>query len=150
MDVNIINGNIIHNLINDYYRYIKSIDDSIKQMFPNLVNDYKLQILPKYIFLKKSPIMFGVKVLSGRLCSNTIISAQIDTKNIKLGTIISIQKNNTAIISATKDDEVCIKIDEGSGEKYEYGKHFNEEWILLPYVNETELQIRNKYPNIFS
>jgi len=147
MDVKIIHGNIIHHLINDYHKYIESIDDSIKKMYPNLENNFKLQILPKYIFLKRSPIMFGVKVLSGTLNTNAVVVAQKenDLSKIKLGTIKSIEKKNKSVDSANKNDEVCIRIEEGDGEKYEYGKHFNEEWTLLPYLDDNELKIREKY-----
>lgn len=148
MDVKIINGNIVHHLVNDYYKYIKSIDDSITKMYPNLINNYKLQILPKFIFLKKSPLMFGIKVLSGTLYLNTIICAQKDYK-IKLGTVTSIQRKNKPVESATKNDEVCIRIEDDSA-KYEFGKHFNEEWILLPYFDDNELKIRDRYPVLFN
>lgn len=149
MDVRIIHGNIIHHLIDEYYKYIESIDDTIKRIHPNLINDYELQILPKYIFLKKSPMMFGVKVLSGILYPNTIVAAQKDSI-IKLGTVKSIHKKSKPIEYAIKNDEVCIKIEDEGGEKYEYGKHFNEKWTLLPYLDDKEILIKSKYPDIFS
>jgi translation initiation factor 5B len=147
MDVKIISANVIHHLIDKYNKFAASIDNSIKKMYANVSSNFKLQILPKYIFLKKSPLMFGVKVLSGNLLINASVcakSAKEDEPAIKLGSITSMQKKNKPVDSAAKNDEICIRI-ESDGEKYEYGKNFNEEWILEPYLNDYEQKLRDKY-----
>ena len=149
MDVKIINGNIIHNIIDAYRKYIEQIENQMIELCPSLVSNYKLQIIPKFIILKKSPLMFGIQVLSGTIRTGTVICARKDNdqfqSKLRLGTLTSIQKRNKPIDVANKDDKVCIRIEEDNDKNYEYGKDFDEKWILEPYMNDHEVEIKEKY-----
>ena len=148
LDIKIIHGNIIHHLIEKYHKYINELDNMIRDKYPNLLVNCQLQILPKYIFLKKQPIMFGVKVVSGTLKTNIILKACKGQDELKLGNVTSIQKKNKPVTTATKNDEVCIRIEDENG-KYEYGKHFNEDYDLAPYLDPEEYRIKEMYGEIF-
>ena len=153
-NVTIISGNLVHKLVENYNSYVNKLNLEIYKLFPDLTNNFKLQILPKYIFFKKNPILFGVRILDGTIKKNITIKAVLLNNNnkiikgITIGKIVSIQKNNKAIEEARKGDEVCIKIDSDS-DKIEYGVDFDHNWILISSLFSEINKLKKKYCDIF-
>lgn len=166
--VKIFSGNMIHSLINSYNNYVMELNEKIKTMYPNIQrNQTLLKILPKYIFLKGSPLLFGVNIVSGELRKGMIVTATYTTmqsekkskktKMIILGSITGIQKDNKDVDLAVKKDNVCIKIEKdehiinmtGDSIEYVYAKDFNEEWTLSNWMSMDDLKLLEQYPEIF-
>jgi hypothetical protein len=70
---------------------------------------------------------------------------------IRLGKIVSIQKNEKPVDYANETDVVCVKIElvNKTCYKYEYGKDFNNENILRSHLDPNEAQLLIKYSDIF-
>ncbi|AYV84113.1 MAG: hypothetical protein Hyperionvirus17_33 [Hyperionvirus sp.] len=148
MDVKIIAGNIVHHLVEKYHNYIDSIKSEIMGLYPGIMQEFRLEIIPKFVFLRRSPLMFGVKVLQGSISEKTVIKAVSPSgEELKLGTTISIQRKNKSITTASQGDEICIRIDDDTS-KPEYAKDFDETWGLHPYLSPEELEIKLKYPDL--
>jgi translation initiation factor 5B len=144
LGVTIITDSVIYSLNKKYNEYITKINNKILQLCPNIVSDISLKILPQYIFLKKNPILIGVKITMGEIKVGTLIK----TDDINLGKIIGIQKNNKAVDKANKGDEVCIKI-ECDNKSIEYGKDFDYTHVLSNYIPHDEKMIADRYPDVF-
>ena len=144
-EVKIIHANIIYKLFDKYNDYINEIDNKIKMEYPNVSKQFELQIIPKFIFLKKSPLLFGVKIINGKIRKGMSVMATNNNKNLLLGKITGIQKSNKDI-DETENGEVCIKIE---GEDVEYGKQFDDTWKLIHHMNDNEKIIFSKYKIIF-
>ena len=151
-DVTIISGNIVHHLVERYHRFVAGLDDELRTMFPGATSEFSLEILPRFVFLKKTPLLFGVRVTSGRLVPKMGIKATKgegrDYTEVRLGTLQEIQRDRKMIESASRTDEVCIRI--VNDESREYGKHFDETWTLVPDFTPEELTARAKYPEVFT
>lgn len=146
-DIKIINANIIYKLFDEYNDYINELNNKIKQLYPNISKNFELEIIPKYIFLKKTPLLFGVKILKGKITKNLFVMANNNGKSILLGKITGIQKNNKNI-DEVDNGEICIKIE--SDQNIEYGKDFDDKWKLYHYMDQSEKIILEKYKEIFS
>lgn len=123
-NVKIIHSNVVHELIDKLYKFLDEIENEKE-------SDFQLEILPNYIFLKRSPLMFGVKTVSGTLNINSIVMANKNGQCLKLGKVTSIQTANKNVTSTKTGTESCIRITQDENdEKYEYGKDFDEHWML--------------------
>lgn len=146
--VHIIHDDVIYRLTEKYEAYVKSINDDIKQLHPNLCKPCELQIIDKYVFRKHNPIIMGVLVSREKLTKGMVIRAEGGNNDIVLGSVVSIEKDNNAIDEAEEGDEVCIKI-ESNNTQFEYGKDFNAEYKLFTHFNETDEYVLNKYNEVF-
>ena len=151
-DVKIIHGNTAYKLINSYKEYVESLNNKLKQRYPSVTNrNTKLQILSKYIFMKKSPFLFGIRVINGAIEKNMILEALKNNNKIILGKIVGLQKDNKNIDYGTKNDEICIRIESLNSTDYnEYGKDFDDTWELIPHLTSDDKIILNKYPDVFT
>jgi len=110
---------------------------------------YKLRVLPQHIFNARNPIVCGVSVDAGQLKKGTPVTAKTKEgvyfdfkfkffeifKPVFLGTISSIEKNHEQVEMAKAGDEVCIKIENTTGDAPKlYGRHFTHEDILISKV----------------
>ena len=86
-------------------------------------------------------MVFGVKVTHGKLYKNTPLIVQ--SKNISIGKVISIQSDHKELEEAFTHKEVCIKIN--TDNNMQIGRHFDENDILLSKINSDSLKIMAKY-----
>lgn len=98
-----------------------------------------LAILPQYIFLKTTPLLFGVKVESGCLYKGAKIKAVFKDDIVELGIVSNIQRDKKELIFANKGEEVCIKIT--SDEKKHYGKDFDSTYLLTDSLMFSDMEI---------
>jgi len=136
--IKIMASNTIYKLKEQYLKYIEELDVQLREKYTKLV-PYKAGILPKYIFLKCSPLLFGIRIIDGKISVNSKVKATNGEKTLILGKVIGIQKNKKDVQFAVKNDEVCIKIDNEN--KYEYGTDFNDSYVLMNDVTLNEQQI---------
>ena len=149
-NIKIINDKIVYNLVDEYKLFSDSINNDIRNKYPNLGNKCIMSILPEYVFLKKNPLLFGVKIIKNELKIGTIIEAIKDDKCITLGHVTSIQKNNIATNSGFADEDVCIKIESNNHVNYEFGKDFNHTFLLQTHHNMDDVYLLNEYAEIFN
>ena len=50
-----------------YGKYIKLLDNHMAEKYPTIFGKVTLKIIPKFIFLKKTPLIFGVTVKQYKL-----------------------------------------------------------------------------------
>lgn len=159
LDIKVIKNPIIYKLIEEYEKQVETCNNLLKQKYPTLRNECQLQIMDKYIFHKKDPLVFGVNVLKNKLYLNVVIECifmREDKKGkqtevtLKLGKVIGIQRNNKTIFEANENEAVCIKIESlNKNENYEYGRDFNCDCILKSFHGSHEKELLLKYPDIF-
>jgi translation initiation factor 5B len=141
-NVKIISNELIHKLFEEYDKYKESIYDEIRNRHPNIIQQFKLNILSQYIFRKNNPIIIGVKVSFGEIKKNNMIRI----KDKYIGKIMTIQKNKKEVDNASLNDEVCISIDS----KLKYDDDFNSKDIFDTYYSEDDIQIIKRYNDVFN
>jgi len=137
--INVIIEKTIYNLINKYKQYVEVLDTKFTKEHSNIGKQFKLQILKNFIFLRTTPLMFGIKVLSGILKSNTIVSAIKGDKEIVLGKVTSMQRNKKDLDVTKVNDELCIRIE--GNIKLTYGDDFDDSYTLIRYLNHEDKNI---------
>lgn len=148
-DVSYISESIIYRLFEKYNDYREKTYQELRDKYTGACVDFKLKIIPKYVFRDKDPIVMGVKVLEGK-----IKKSRVQTKTSKgvidLGKITSIELNRKQVDSADKNQEVCIKMElEDLMRRVQYKTHFNENDIIEPIYENDDLKIRECYPHIY-
>jgi len=141
-NVKIISNELIHKLFEEYDKYKSSIYDEIKNRHPNIIPQFKLNILSQYVFRKSNPIIIGVKVSFGEIKKSNLIRI----KDKYIGKILTIQKNKKEVECASINDEVCISIDS----KLQYDVDFNSKDIFETFYSDDDLQIIKRYNDVFN
>ncbi len=158
--VTVINHSIVYHLVEDYRKYAESLNDKIKKNHPNLRPRCEVQFIPEFVFMKKDPILIGVRVLKNSLnpgmyleCKKKMTTTTSTGGGVMvLGKITSIEKNNKPVESAEPGDEVCIRIEPGasSAKKYEYGNDFDHTAMVRSHYSIEEARLVKKYSHIFT
>lgn len=142
-NVKIIAENTIYKLIEKYIKFKDSVIENIDIKYGKL-QSVKLQIIPKYVFMKITPLLFGVKVLEGNLTKDMKLKAIHSTdKSVSIGIVSSLQKDKKDIEEGKVGDEICIKVTNDHN-KIEFGKHFDETYFLVTDNTDIEREIYNK------
>jgi len=112
--------------------------------------------MPEYIFNKKSPIIIGVRVKKGILKNGTplciITKYEDERKEILIGIVNTIEKNNKQMEEAIAGEDVCISIVQKDNEQqYSYGRHFNEKNKLYSKISRESIDaLKTLHPDIVS
>lgn len=142
--IKIFRAEIIYHLFDQYIKYKNDVITQRKQsLLPLMVYPCVLQIIPKYIFNKKDPIIIGVKVINGSLHIGTPLC--IPELNLFVGNIISIQHNNKDITIANTNMEVCIKIENNENQTITYGRQFDHKSLLISRLTRQSLDILKEH-----
>jgi translation initiation factor 5B len=149
LGVYIISDSIIYGLFNHYKNFINEINKNLKMIYPNIIKQVRLKILPQFVFIKKNPLLFGVKVISGELKKDNIVEAVNNLKVLKLGKVIGIQKNKKNVDIGKTGDEICIRI-ETCDTTIEYGKHFDGDWEICNHMTHNDKILQKKYCDVFN
>lgn len=144
-NINLVYNDVIYHLV-DQYNQLKT------KLIENRKNENKkngqaifpcvLKILKDHIYLNgglKDDLLFGVKVITGKLNKNTPL---ITESGIYLGIVTSIQRNHEEKNIAFKNDEVCIRITNETN--IMYGRHFNHEDVIIAKLNRNSIDILKK------
>jgi len=112
--ISVIFGGTIYRLADNYNRYLVSCRTKFIRDF-GCYSHFRAQSIPKYVFRTSGPILMGVKVTDGVLAVGCIIKFRNPStgEHTSLGRVSSISLNKKDIQFATKDMEVCLKIDDG-------------------------------------
>jgi translation initiation factor IF-2 len=137
--VTILLGNTIYDVMDKYKKYIELLDIQMTEKYPTVFENVQLQIIPKFIFLKKTPLMFGVTVKKGRLT----LGSEIKTGNMCLGKVIGLKLDKKDVTIAETGTDVCVKLSNPDG--YVYEQDFNCDNVLINLVSDSDLNLRRKY-----
>tara|TARA_A100001015_G_C15009794_1_gene722454 strand:- start:98 stop:2062 length:1965 start_codon:yes stop_codon:yes gene_type:complete len=110
----------------------KDLSESSRVIFP-----CDLQILKDHVYLQGgngNDLLFGVKVRGGKLLKG---SPLISENKVKLGKVISIQKNHKELDEAKLREEVCIRIK--SDNNVSYGRHFDYKDKIMSELNRSSI-----------
>lgn len=135
----------IYKLKNKYENHMKSISEKIKLEY-GYMSYVNLEILPQFMFLKTSPLLFGVKVKKGVLKIGTILSANKDSKSVILGKVSSIHFEKEIREKAESGEQVCIKID-SIDKKIVYKTDFDETYQVQTYLSKDDMKIYELFKN---
>ncbi len=142
-NIEILFDNTIYKLKTKYLNYKKEIASKIKSDYEHLA-DVKLEILSQFIFMKTTPLLFGVKVKSGELTVGKKLVAIKDKKSVLLGEVISIQHEKDVKEKAKVNEQVCIKIDLPTG-KVVYKVDFDDTYELKTFMEKDDIKIYNMF-----
>jgi translation initiation factor 5B len=129
----------IYKLKNKYINYTKNITSKIKTDYGHLA-EVNIEILPQFIFMKTTPLLFGVKVKRGELKIGTNLIATKGTKSVLLGKVMGIQHDKDTREKATVNEQVCIKVNLESG-KVVYKVDFDETYEVKTYMSKDDAKI---------
>jgi len=138
--IKIISSNSIYRLKEKYTNFVNSIYDKVKSDYAYIM-DCELQILQNCIFMKTSPLLFGVKVLSGQLNIGTKLLATKDNKSIVLGVVKSMEINRKQVTKGIVKDEICIRV-ESLDKKIIYKTDFDETFKITTFRTKEDDYVR--------
>jgi len=125
--IKIFTANIIYHLTDMFEKHLKDQkmrkQEELKEVaiFPA-----KMSIMPDCIFAKRDPIVVGVKIDDGQLRVGAPICVP-NKENMCIGAVSSIESSGKPVDSAKKGEEVCIKIENTTGDAAKMiGRHFEK------------------------
>ena len=145
--IHIIKSNSIYRLKEMYQKYCDQIKNKIRDEHIGLI-DCELEILPNCVFLKTSPLLFGVKVKSGKLNIGTklLATSTKDDKQVVLGIVKSMEKERKPITVGEVKDEICIRV-EMIDRKIVYKTDFDESYKVTTYKSDQDKIICEVFKN---
>ncbi len=130
-EVKIITHDVIYRIIEDYESWLISLkEEEEKRELSSVVFPAKVQILVGTVFRQSNPAIVGVRVLGGRLRSNSPLM-KVDGSSI--GEIKSIQSEGENVQEAKKNQEVAISLP-----KITVGRQIDEDMILYSDLPEDD------------
>jgi translation initiation factor IF-2 len=135
----------IYKLKNKYINHTKTITSKIKTDYGHL-SEVNLEILPQFIFMKTTPLLFGVKVKRGELKVGTNIVATKGTKSVLLGKVMGIQHEKDTREKANVNEQVCIKVNLETN-KVIYKVDFDETYEVKTYMSKDDMKIYKMFMN---
>ena len=150
--IKFITSPIVYKLVEDYLIYKKECleERQEKQITEGgCVYPCKLKILNEHIYMTGGVdhILMGVRVIKGRLKMGTpltVVSKKkvLTEKEMVLGQILSIQKNNEDKAIANEMDEVCIRL--SNPNKLTYERQFNHKDDIVSHLTRERIDILKK------
>ena len=134
--IHFIVSNTIYKLKDEYDKLKNRLKEQLLTKYSSLF-DSVLEIIPEFVFLKSSPLLFGVKIKDGEISIGTTLYANYNGMVTIIGKITSIKLEDKQIERATKNMKVCIKI-ESTDKKIRFGIHLDENSILKTFRTKDE------------
>jgi len=136
----IFTNDIIYNLMDEYVTWMEDEREArIRKEFDTLVMPGKIEVMEGFVFRRAKPAIFGTKVLSGTITSN---SPMVTLEGNRVGPITQIQDSGEAIPQAEEGMEVAVSMPRPI-----VGRHIKERDVLLVDVPEKHAKLlRDKYP----
>ena len=134
--IHILVSNTIYKLKDEYDKLKKCLNEQLLKKYSTLL-DSVLEIIPEFIFLKSSPLLFGVKIKDGEISIGTKLYTNYNGLETIIGKVTSIKLEDKQIEKAAKNMKVCIKI-EHIDKKVKFGVHLDENSILKTFRTKDE------------
>ncbi|KAE9550492.1 hypothetical protein FO519_006294 [Halicephalobus sp. NKZ332] len=140
--VRIFQANIIYHLEDSFLKYREELRLARRMEHEHLaIFPCKLQIMPQNVFNARNPIICGVQIVAGQLKKGTPICVP-SKENLLLGTVASIEKNHENVDLAKAGDEVCVRIENTTGEAPRlYGRHFTHQDMLVSRITRESINV---------
>jgi len=107
-DVKILIDEVVYKLIDDLKKWQEEKRKEIeREKMLGLASIFKLEILSNYVFRNSKPAIFGVKVLAGKLKSQSHL---INEQNESVGRTKAIQSESKTLDVASSGQEVAISV----------------------------------------
>ncbi|CAB3402409.1 unnamed protein product [Caenorhabditis bovis] len=144
--VKIFQADIIYHLQDSFLKYREELAEKARRENEHLaIFPCKLRILPNHVYNARNPIVCGVSVEAGQVKRGTPICVP-SKEGILLGTVSSIERNGEEVVLAKQGDEVCIKIENTTGEAPRlYGRHFTHEDTLVSKISRESIDVCKTY-----
>jgi translation initiation factor 5B len=144
--IQVIVSNTIYKLKDEYDKLKTRHIDQLKEKYSTL-QDSVLEIIPEFIFLKSSPLLFGVHIKNGDISIGTKLVTNYKGLETVIGKITSIKLEDKQIQRATKNMKVCIKI-EHIDKKVKFDVNLDEKSILKTFRTSDEDKIYDRIKKI--
>ncbi|CAD6188483.1 unnamed protein product [Caenorhabditis auriculariae] len=144
--IKIFQADIIYHLQDSFLKYREELKEKARKDHEHLaIFPCKLRIIPTHIYKTRDPIIVGVSVEAGQVKRGTPICVP-SKEGVMLGTVASIQRNNEEVPLAKQGDEICVKIENTTGEAPRlYGRHFSHEDILVSKISRDSIDVCKTY-----
>lgn len=144
-NIKIFEAQIIYNLIDRFKEYTQEIIEKNKKKTQNeLIYPCKAQIIPQFIFTKRSPLVLGIEILEGKLRINMPLY-HINNENIvHVGKVTSIISEKKTVDIANKGDKVSVKIETSDTPRL-IGRDINENGIFYSTLSRKAIDILKEY-----
>lgn len=141
---NIIKGNIIYKVIDDYKEWLEKEKKREKELLDKAITfPGKMRILPNSSFRISHPAIFGVEVLTGRIKPGLQI---MNYAGEMIGKIKEVQDNGVSLQEAKKGESVAISV-----EGITFGRQVKDNDILYIFLNDDEERaLRYKFENLLN
>jgi len=125
--IKIFTANIIYHLTDMFEKHLKDQKKRKQEELKEVaIFPAKMSIMPDCIFAKRDPIVIGVKIDDGQLRVGAPICVP-NKDNLCIGAVASIESSGKPVDSAKKGEEVCIKIENTTGDAAKMiGRHFEK------------------------
>ncbi|KRX23296.1 Eukaryotic translation initiation factor 5B, partial [Trichinella nelsoni] len=146
LEVKIFQADIIYHLQDAFLKYREELKQKKRQEFEHLaIFPCKLRVLPQHMYKTRDPIICGVVVEAGIL--KVGVPLCVPSKEfIYLGNVSSIEQNHKQLQSVRKNAEVCIKIENTTGEAPKmFGRHFTEQDMLVSRISRETIDVCKQY-----
>uniref|UniRef100_A0A0R3QSG4 Eukaryotic translation initiation factor 5B n=1 Tax=Brugia timori TaxID=42155 RepID=A0A0R3QSG4_9BILA len=140
--VRIFSADIIYHLEDSFLKYREELRLKRRRQNEHLaIFPCKLRILPQHIFNARNPIIIGVSVEAGQLKRGVPLCVP-SKDSIFIGTVSSIERNHEQVEIARTGEEVCIKIENTTGEAPKlYGRHFTHQDTLVSRITRETIDV---------
>jgi len=109
VDITVFNKDVIYTIMENYDEWLAKKKAEIEQKRrKDYIHPGKVKFLPEYVFRINHPAVIGVRVLAGRIKSDTKLMKE-DGRAV--GRIKSIQSENKTVEEAIQGEEVAISIE---------------------------------------
>ena len=125
LHVRVMSADIIYHLFDQWTRFMEEIIRRRKEeamaiaVYPCLVH-----ILPKHVYNKKNPMLFGVEVLGGVVKLGTMLC--IPKLGLDVGVVTGIQLNGKEVDKAKKGLSVSLRVENEGNPTITYGRQFDD------------------------
>uniref|UniRef100_A0A1I7T1R6 Eukaryotic translation initiation factor 5B n=1 Tax=Caenorhabditis tropicalis TaxID=1561998 RepID=A0A1I7T1R6_9PELO len=144
--IKIFQADIIYHLQDAFLKYREELKEKARRENEHLaIFPCKLRVLPNHVYNTRNPIVCGVSIEAGQVKRGTPICVP-SKEGILIGTISSVQRNNEEVPLAKQGEEVCIKIENTTGEAPRlYGRHFTHEDPLVSKITRESIDVCKTY-----
>ncbi|XP_054755018.2 eukaryotic translation initiation factor 5B-like [Lytechinus pictus] len=145
-NIKIFQADIIYHLFDRFMAYREELKKRNKEQYKHIaVFPCKLRVLPQHIFNARNPIVIGVSIEGGIVKQGTPIIVP-SKENCEIGVISSLELNHKMVDTARKGQEVCVKIENVSGDAPKmYGRHFDHNDLLVSKISRESIDAVKTY-----
>ncbi|GAB5363610.1 hypothetical protein AAMO2058_000898500 [Amorphochlora amoebiformis] len=136
-------ADIIYHLQERFKNHVDSIKKTLREEAESkIVFPVVLNILPDFVFRKKSPIVLGVKVVEGSLKVGTpLLALKTLESQVFIGKVVGLEVDKKERNEAHIGEEVCIRIEQHAKEhQVLYGRQFDHKNQLVSRVSSQSIE----------